>query len=165
MNAVLQRSPKALQIQVRIILISAAIVGLIAGILVRISVDFFYDQYHLSGILTFLFVMTLAWIAILFMQKTWNNTHYELGPDALLVTSDRGLFGTEQDVYLYESIISVNFTQGMAGKRYGYGDMRVVIPKLGSELILRDIIDPVQQLPVFKSRIEDKSATPKALVT
>lgn len=163
----LMRSEKALQLQIRGILAAAVVTALLAGLMMRVIIHWALDTYIFAGLLTFLVIMAIAWLAVMIRQKKWNDEHYYLGPDALTVISTKGLLGTKEDVYLYESIISASFTQGYVAKRYGYGDMNVMIPKLDGQpqLVLKDIINPTQQLPVLKARIKSKSGNRRELVT
>lgn len=161
----LQRSERAFRIESRWILGSAIAVALIAALLMRILVDMAFGAYLLSGLFTFLTVMGIAWIAILIRNKKWRDTRYLLGPDAIIVTRPNGIMGVTQDVYLYESILSISFQQDYFGKKYGYGDIDISIPKLNQTLVLRSVVEPAQQLPHIKAQLNRKADRPRALVT
>lgn len=167
MNAVeMQRSEKSFRMETRTILIGAFLTALLAAIMVRMFMRFTAEVHLLSGVLIFVGVMFLAWIAILIRSKKWDATHFILGEDALMVTRMRGLMGmTTQDVYLYESIISARVQQTYFGQKYGYGDIELTIPKLERQIILRDVADPAQQLQILKSQMENKGGRSRELVT
>lgn len=159
------RSKQAFRMETRWIWGSAIAVALIAAILMRILVDLAFGAYLLSGFFTFVTVMLLAWVAILIRNKKWHDTKYILGQDAILVTRPNGLTGVTQDVYLYESILSISFRQDFFGKKYGYGDIDITIPKLGKTLVLEGVVEPAKQLPHLKAQLEQKASRPRALVT
>lgn len=162
----MKRSEQAFRMETRIILIAAIITALLAAIMVRIFVRLAFEVYLLSGFLTFLGIMLLAWIAILIRSKKWDATHFILGEDALLVTRMRGLMGmTTQDVYLYESILSARVQQTYFGQKYGYGDIELTIPKLDRQIILREVVNPDQQLLILKAQMESKGNRSRELVT
>lgn len=162
----MQRSEKAFRLETRMILIGAVITSLLAAIMVRIFMRLAFDVYLLSGILTFVGVMFVAWIAVLIRSKKWDGTHFMLGPDALIITRLRGLMGMKtQDVYLYESIISARVQQSYMGQKYGYGDIELTIPKLERTLILREVDDPDQQILLLKAHMENKGNRSRELVT
>lgn len=162
----MQRSDKAFKMETRVILIVAIITAVLAAVMVRIFMRLAFEIYLLSGTLTFIAVMLAAWVAILIRSKKWDNTHFVLGPDALLITRMRGLMGmTTQDVYLYESIISARVQQSFMGQKYGYGDIELTIPKLERTLILREVANPDQQLLLLKAHMENKGNRSRELVT
>lgn len=163
----LERSERAFNIETRWILGSAIAVALIAALLMRILVDLAFGAYLLSGLFTFLIVMSFAWLAIIIRNKMWKDTKYFLGQDAILVTRPRGFIGSgvTQDVYLYESILSLSFQQDYFGKKYGYGDINISIPKLKETLVLKSVVEPSQQLPHIKAQLNQRTDRPRALVT
>jgi membrane protein YdbS with pleckstrin-like domain len=161
----LKRSNRAFRLETWWIWASAIVVAVIAAIVMRLFISMAFNTYLFSGLITFVVVVLLAWVAILIRSKKWNNTKYLLGPDALMISRPDGLFGVVQDVYLYESILSISFKQDYFGKKYGYGDIDVTIPKLKSTLVLTSVVEPSTQLPFLKAHMEKKADQPRALVT
>ncbi|MEK7594115.1 MAG: hypothetical protein AAB436_00560 [Patescibacteria group bacterium] len=161
----LARSDRAFHLEARWIWASATTVALIAAILMRVFINLAFGTYILGGLMTFIIVMMIAWTAILIRSKKWHDTKYLLGQDALLITRPNGLMGITQDVYLYESILSISFRQDYFGKKYGYGDIDIAIPKLNSTLVLANVIEPSLQVPYFKAHMKHKADRPRALVT
>lgn len=109
-------------------------------------------------------VLLFLWIFAAFrLWYTWKVKRYEIGRDALIVHAKAGKFGTSQTIYRYESIISIRMTQGFLGKQFGYGDIRVTIPKIEREVVLNDIERPMEQLEYMRrrmgGRIDNVSAT------
>lgn len=162
----MQRSEKSFRMQTRLILIGAIITALLAAVMVRIFMRLAFEMYLLSGVVTFMVVMLVAWVAILIRSKKWDATHFVLGEDALLITRMRGLMGmTTQDVYLYESIISARVQQTYMGQKHGYGDIELTIPKLERQVILREVENPDQQILLLKAHMENKGNRSRELVT
>lgn len=96
----------------------------------------------------------VAWIlASLKLWFDWRVKRYEIGPNDLVVHTKAGWFGSVQNIYRYESVISIRMTQGFLGKSFGYGDIRLSIPKLPDEVVLNDIEDPIHQLAELQHRM------------
>ncbi|MBX4201676.1 hypothetical protein KW803_02155 [Candidatus Saccharibacteria bacterium] len=161
----LARSQQAFRIETYWIIGVAAGTALLAAGLMRFVHSLTIGTYLFSGLLAFVVVMITAWIAVCIRDKRWNDTKYVLGRDALLIKQPNGFTGTTQDIYLYESILSVSFHQGYSGRKYGYGDIEIVIPKLKTSLVLRNVVEPSEQLPILKAHMKGKAGRPRALVT
>lgn len=161
----LKRSRRAFQLESRLIWGCAVLTAILAAIIMRFIMSMAIGTYLLSGLFTFVIVMLFAWTAILIRNKKWENTKYLLGQDSIIVTRPSGMFGVTQDVYLYESILSISFQQDYFGKKYGYGDIDISIPKLGKTLVLKSVVEPSKQLPHLKAQIQQKADRPRALVT
>ncbi len=162
----MKRSEKAFRNETSVILIGAVLTALLAAVMVRIFMHLAFETYLLSGVLTFMVIMFIAWIAVLIRSKKWDGTHFMLGKDALLITRMRGLMGTTtQDVYLYESILSARVQKSYLGQKYGYGDIELTIPKLERQIILREVEQPDQQLLNLKAHMENKGNRSRELVT
>lgn len=161
----LRRSEYAFKMETRWILAGALLTATLAALCMRLFLEMADSMYLFGGIFTFLIVMGLAWVAILIRSRKWDNTHYVLGEDALLVTRAAGFMGTAQDVYLYESIISATVRQNMMGKKHGFGNIELTIPKLGAQVILNDVEVPDDQLLLIKTHMESKGNRSRELVT
>lgn len=143
----------------------AVLVGLLAALIFGGLFKIVVGGYNGSRIITFLLVMVLTGIASMIFYGKWQANHYLLRAEGIVVTWGFGDFSRKQKLYLYESIISVSINQNYFGKKYGYGDIHVTIPKLDRKLILRDITEPTKQLRLFEQQIESKSGAHKTLVT
>ena len=116
--------------------------------------------------------VTIAWIVIiggwaitaLRMWFSWKAKRYEINKDAIIVYASAGKWGSSQTLYRYESIISLRMTQGFWGKRFGYGDVRITIPKIDQEVILYDIEEPAKQLAELQARLNERSVGAHALI-
>jgi hypothetical protein len=161
----LKRSRRAFQLETRLIWGCALLTAILAAIIMRLIINMAIGTYLLSGVFTFVIVMFFAWAAIQTRSNKWHKTKYLLGQDSIIVTQPNGMFGVTQDVYLYESILSISFQQDYFGKKYGYGDIDISIPKLGKTLVLKSVVEPSKQLPHLKAQIQQKADRPRALVT
>lgn len=162
-RVLLKRSPRGLEAQIGI----SAVVTLVICIF---AVWLFGKLFHWteSGgwrlqALTCVVLLFIWAGASLKLWYDWKIKRYEIGRDALIVHAKAGKLGTSQTIYRYESIISIRMTQGFLGKQFGYGDIRVTIPKIEQEVVLNDIEHPIEQLEGIQrrmgGRIDNVSAT------
>lgn len=164
---VLTRNPKGMHVQ----LIIYAITTLLMGLLLTWLLDNIFGWTSTGGstikIISWL-ILLIAWIvASAKLWFDWNAKHYELSNDALIIDARAGRLGTSRTVYRYESIISLRFSQGYWGKKFGYGDVRVTIPKIETEIVMNDIDMPEQQLAGLQRRIQahTESGSTTALIS
>lgn len=116
-----------------------------------------------------LFVFIIMWVSCFFIwligsylaYRGYKSTTYVLSDDALSVTKG-GLFKSVTDLYRYDSIISVHISQNLAGKTFGYSDLVINIPKLGRDVVLVGVIDPLKQAEAIKRRINELQPTKMA---
>ncbi len=162
-RVLLKRSPRGLEAQLGI---SALVTLLICLLAVWLFGRLFHwtesGGWRLQALTCI--VLFLLWVfAALRLWYSWKIKRYEIGRDALIVHAKAGKLGTAQTIYRYESIISIRMTQGFLGKQFGYGDIRVTIPKLEHEVVMNDIEHPVEQLEEIQrrmgGRIDNVSAT------
>lgn len=161
----MHKNIKAFQVTVVATAILASLVGLIAAMIVGGFFKFTYGGYNYSRILTFLIVIFIAGFALMIAYSRWLGTHYDLTPEGIVVATGFGNFANKRKIFLYESIISASFNQNYFGKKYGYGDMHITIPKLEQKLILKDIEDPGDKLPYLQQHIKNKAGVNNVLVT
>ena len=95
---------------------------------------------------------------------SWKAQFYEIGPESLVVHVKAGMWGSAQTMYRYESFISTRMVQGFWGKRFGFGDVYISIPKMENGVILRDIADPTVQLSGIQKKMEERSAGAGSLI-
>lgn len=153
----LKRSPRGMQVQIICTGIAALAIGFLASWL--LGNLFGWTSSGGTGI------KRLVWVALIGIWSVmslklwfdWSVKRYEIGRDALLVHAKAGRMGTTQTVYRYESIISIRMAQGFWGKRFGYGDVRITIPKLDGEIVLNDIENPTEQLLHLQNRMNDRA--------
>lgn len=115
---------------------------------------------------------TIAWIllaggwaiASVFMWLDWKSRSYHVGENGITVNDGIGRFGASKEIFRYESIISLRSTQGFWGKRFNYGDIRIAIPKLDKEVVLKGILNPSDVLSKIQSQINERGANTHALI-
>lgn len=157
-NAVsIKRNPRGMQVQI----IGSALGVLVMGLLASWLLDKVFGWTESGGAtikrLTWIVLIVIWGFTSLKLWYNWSVKRYEIAKDALLVHAKAGRLGTTQTVYRYESIISIRMTQGFLGKRFGYGDVRLAIPKLDGEIVLNDIADPLKQLAHLQERMQDSA--------
>lgn len=164
-KVLLKRSSKGLQAQIISSAIAAVLIALLATWLIGKLFGWTPNEGTGLKVLTWV-VLVGAWAVMsLKLWFAWNIKRYEIAKDALIVHAKAGKFGTSQTVYRYESIISIRMTQGFLGKRFGYGDVRLTIPKLDGEVVMNDIENPLVQLAEVQKRIGEKTTAHSSLVT
>lgn len=160
----IKRSAKGLEVQV--VAIGVAAVG--SALLATWLLARLFALTSSSGVLTIVIVWLVfigAWaLGTAKLWFNWQVKRYEIGKDALIVHSKAGKFGKSQAIYRYESIISMRMTQGLLGKRFGYGDVLLSIPKLDKEVVMSDIDHPAEQLAEVQRRLAERSISHDALV-
>ncbi len=108
----------------------------------------------------FIFIMTwvisfLIWLIGSYLAfRHFKSTSYALTKDTLSVTKG-GMFKSVTDLYRYDSIISVHISQNLAGKTFGYSDLNIAIPKLGKDVVLSAVVEPLKQAEIIKQRISE----------
>lgn len=161
----LHKNPAAFRVTLIAGAIGASIVGIMAAIVVGGFFKLVLGDYNYSRILTFLIVIFIAGFFLMIMYGRWKGTHYDLTPEGIVVATGFGDFANKRKIFLYESIITASFNQNYFGKKYGYGDLHVTIPKLEKTLVLKDIDDPSSKLPYLQKHIKNKSGSNNVLVT
>lgn len=161
----LKKSPKAFKVKLTAIAVLSVLVALLAALLIGAFFKLAWGGHYGTRILTFLAVMFLAGLAAMIYYGRWQAHTYELRPEGIVVNTGFGNFSRKQKLYLYESIISVSFNQNYFGKKYGYGDVHITIPKLEKKLVLEDVEKPDQHLSVLQGHIQIREGGSKVLVT
>lgn len=160
MNAkLLRRSRAGLESKI----ISTGIIALVLGIVATIVISLMFSWTKNQG----WFFIAGTWLMLFFgwgytairSKIRWDKVRYEITPESIIIYEKAGKLGGSKTIYRYESIISVRMTQDYFGKRYGFGDVHIVIPKLDKELILKDIEQPDSQLRSLQANIEARGST------
>ena len=161
----LPKSVMAFKVRLTFIAVVSIIVAILAALVFGALFKLALGGYNGTRALTFLAVLFLAGVAAMIYYGRWQANTYELRSEGIVVNTGFGNFSRKQKLYLYESIISVSFNQDYFGKKYGYGNVHVTIPKLEQKLILEDIERPDQTMPALKMHIKDRDGASKVLVT
>lgn len=164
-SVVLQKSQKALAVQLTLYWVSATLVAILAALIFGVIFKFSIGGYNGTRAITFLLVLLLTAIATMIFYGKWQANTYVLRDEGIVVTWGFGDLSRRQKLYLYESIISVSINQEYFGKKYHYGDIHVTIPKLDRKLILKDISHPNQQMKALELFIKSKANAHNVLVT
>lgn len=163
-KVLIRRSSKGLQAQIILTGITAVLIALLATWLIGKLFGWTPNEgTWLKSATWILLLLTWAFMSVK-LWFAWNIKRYEIAKDALIVHAKAGKFGTSQTVYRYESIISIRMTQGFLGKRFGYGDVRITIPKIDGEVVMSDIENPVAQLAEVQKRMGERSGGAHSLI-
>lgn len=164
-KVLLKRSSKGLQAQIIMSGIATLLIALLATWLIAKLFGWTPNEGTFLKTITWVFLVGAWVITSLRLWATWRIKRYEIAKDALIVHAKAGKWGSSQTIYRYESIISLRMTQGFLGKRFGYGDVRISIPKLENEVVMNDIEQPLEQLAEVQKRIGEKTSAHSSLVT
>jgi hypothetical protein len=118
----------------------------------------------LSILLLWIFIVGGWSIAALKLWFSWRAQFYEIGTESLIVHVKAGMWGTAQTIYRYESFISIRMVQGYWGKRFGFGDVYITIPKMENDVVLRDVVDPAGQLSGIQARMAERASASSSLI-
>lgn len=161
----LKRSSKGLWIQI----LSGGLLAFLGGLVATWALNGIFswtpNQGRIVVGVTWVIFFAVWAVTSLKLWLDWNIKRYEIAEDALIIHAKAGSFGTAQTIYRYESIISIRMTQGFFGKRFGYGDVYISIPKIDYPIVMNDIIDPMNQIIQIKQRMgEHNNGATHALI-
>lgn len=115
-------------------------------------------------ILYVIFVACFWGLSTLIMVIKWRSTVYIVHPEFVQVERSKTLTQTQTTMYRYESMVSVSINQGFYAKEKAYGDIKLKIPKLDNDVVLKDVNNPVEILQDIQNRINARPANVEALV-
>ncbi len=164
-KTLLKRSSKGLKVQIIALGVAALLLAIITTWLTSILFSWTPNQGRLLITLIWIFFIGGWSFTALKLWMDWNVKRYEIAKDAFIVHAKAGKWGSSQTIYRYESIISLKMTQGILGKRYGFGDVHITIPKLDGEVVMNDIDHPLEQLKEVQRRIGERSSGSGTLIT
>ena len=164
-KTLLKRSSKGLKAQVIALGIAALLLAILTTLLTSILFSWTPNQGRILITIIWIFFIGGWGFTALKLWMDWNVKRYEIAKDAFIVHAKAGRWGTSQTIYRYESIISLKMTQGFLGKRYGFGDVHIAIPKLEGEVVMNDIDHPLEQLQEVQKRIGERTTGQDTLIT
>ncbi len=137
----LKRCTKALDDHLMFFGIGFVLLGSVSVALLLIPFDLYSNHFVFWAVIMIAFAICIYFLFMKILQQMWLNTHYNIIDDALVVTNS-GLFGVHDDIYKFDGFAELSIRQGFIGKRRGYGNVVLKIPKLEKELTLTDINKP-----------------------
>lgn len=141
-------------------IISLGILALVISISLTFIILLLFRLVDNTGIAIVVFtwvILTGAWgLGSLKIWEDWSTEHYELTPDSIIIHKKENNEDISQSIYRYESVISLRLIQSKKGKKHNFGDVYLTIPKISKELVLKDIVDPLDQLAVLKKHIDSR---------
>ena len=111
-----------------------------------------------------LFISCFWGLSTLVMVIKWRATEYMVHPEYIQVERSKTLTQTQTTMYRYESMVSVSINQGFFAKEKSYGDIKLKIPKLDNDVVLKDVNNPSGVLQDIQHRINARPANVEALV-
>lgn len=111
-----------------------------------------------------LFTACFWGLATLIMVIKWRATEYVVHPEFVQVERSKTLTQTQTTMYRYESMVSVSINQGFYAKEKSYGDIKLKIPKIDKDVVLKDVNNPEKTLHDIQIRINARPANVEALV-
>lgn len=162
--ASIKRSPQGL----RATIVSTGVVALVLAVLCSWLIGILLNSAPSIELL----FKVLIWLGFLvvwagqsaYLWHQWDKMRYDIGPEAITINNKTGLFGQTSTIYRYESIISAKMTQGYLGKKYGYGNVYLRIPKLEYDVVLKDIDNPEALLAKVQERVNKKGTQSHSLI-
>lgn len=160
---VIARSSKGIQAQI----IAAGVLVLVACVFVTLffglitGMDTRVERFFT---LTIWLLLPIMWLIGSFAAYyKWKNTQIIFGPDNIMVRKSSG-FGSDTQLYRYDSILSVRVHRDLLGSRLGYGTITLEIPKLGNPVVLDYIDKPDNQAIQIKREVSMRANT-QSLIT
>lgn len=100
-----------------------------------IDINFFVVLIRLLVTIGTLFAMLTVWVS-------FNRSKYTLTDEAIVV-SRKGII-KHNTTYRFTNVNSISVKQGIMGSHYGYGDVKINMDRLESnvEVVLRNVVDP-----------------------
>ncbi len=157
------RSPKGLQSIILSSGIFTILVILLSFVILNIILSWAPSTESTLKVLIILFLGGTWILYSILLSLKWNSTKYYIGKHAIVVTNSR-LGGRTKTMYRYESIVKVTMEQGYLGKRNGYGDIIMAMPKVEEDIVLKDIDNPVAQLAEIQDKISEFGSSTHALI-
>lgn len=152
----------------KMIIISTGIAALVLAFICTV-ITLIVVQSNTATMLLLLIVwigLAVAWLGqAVYLWVTWRTEAYQLNEKSIIVQKKRGILGSEQSIYRYESILSVNLRQSYLGKKYHYGDITIEMPKAPEPVVLRHVDHPSEQLKELQGRVSARGASTHNLVT
>ncbi len=164
-KTLLKRSSKGLKAQIIAFAVLALLLAIFTTWITNILFSWTPNQGKILIALIWISFVAIWGFTSLKLWTDWNVKRYEIAKDALIIHAKAGRWGSSQTIYRYESIISLKMTQGFLGKRYGYGDVHITIPKLEGDVIMNDIERPLEQLQEVQKRIGERQTGNDTLIT
>lgn len=85
----------------------------------------------------------------------WSMTTYEIRPGELVFKS--GLLRRKMDIHALKNMQTVYTTQGLMGRMFNYGNVRLFNPMSKEELSLEHIPDPERHTELLRQVLENSS--------
>jgi uncharacterized membrane protein YdbT with pleckstrin-like domain len=123
--------------------------------LFRLPADTLLAINSISIIIFFALIMVVQTAVVLIVVLDWVNRYYEIRSDELVVIS--GILTKKEVEYPYGNIQSITVVQGLVGRIFNYGSVRVYIPTLGHDLYFMEVPDPhrfVEMVKEFNPQME-----------
>ncbi len=106
-------------------------------------------------------IIALTWVGLpllwaitsIVMRKKWHKTSYIIGDNHLTVRKDGFMSGVSQQMYRYDTMISLKVEQSFWGRRSGYGTLRITLPRIEDEVALSYVPDPANFAALVKDHI------------
>lgn len=121
-----------------------------------------FDAEPILGWFAQLLLYGLLMIAIIIsMQRSWDKLSYFLRGNMLVVAQKNPWTGAvDENIYRLDTVVSARVKQGVLGKRNGFGDIILTVPKLegSGTLVLKDIEHP-RETVIKINEIVDKAGT------
>ena len=148
---IVRRSPAALTLRIIFFELTIELSYLIVSAVLIQSEDIMGSWYGIVRVIISLLFMAIAISAVVILVSQWANEGYYLRPNELTVR--RGIVNKTETSYPYANMKSVSVQQSAIGRLLNFGDIRILIPTLGREIIFTEISNPQKFAETLKEHI------------
>ncbi len=163
-SVTLVRSQERLKVLIIASGVAAIVTALVFSWLLSAALSWAPRTEHFLRLVGWLGMGTVWVVQSVLSWMVWRSTTYKITPEAITVQAKSGLLGSAKTMYRYESILSVSVDQSFWGKRRGYGCIKLNVPKLDNDIVLKDVDHPSAQLAELQSRINSRGGSGHALI-
>ncbi len=104
-------------------------------------------SYYLS-VFTWLNILNIAVVILILL--VWYNRRYIISPQEVYYV--RGIILRRKDVYHIQAMVAVRVRQGVFGRIFGFGTIRLESPLLKKDVFIRNIQNPHKHAQVIENQ-------------
>lgn len=137
---IIRRSPVGLTLKIIAIEVLIEISYLLISSVLTEAREQIGALYPTIRLTTTLIFMSIGISAVVIMVSQWANEGYYLKDNELTVR--RGIIGKTEVSYPYANMQSVTVQQSFFGRVFNFGQISILIPTLGKEVMFNEISNP-----------------------
>ncbi len=161
---VIRKSPAVMFLRLIIFELVAGALYILLRLALR-AVDIQLDsEFSLSplALIKSSFFLLIEVVVAGYVILQWLNNYYILTSTEVRYMT--GILSKREENYSLKNIQSVSFEQGLIGRIFNYGNVKMFSPALQKELFLTEVSNPKQIVENVKRMIEDDSGNTKFIM-